>query len=54
VDLYFGPRAPEGKESNWVQTVPDKAWFAIFRLYGPLKPWFEKTWKLNDFEKISK
>ena len=24
VDLYFGPTAPEGKEANWVQTVPDK------------------------------
>ena len=22
VDLYFGPTAPEGKEANWVQTVP--------------------------------
>jgi hypothetical protein len=22
VDVYFGPEAPEGKEANWVQTVP--------------------------------
>ena len=22
VDVYFGPQAPSGKESNWVQTVP--------------------------------
>ena len=48
--LYFGPKAPEGKEGNWVQTVPGKGWFALFRLYGPLEPWFDKTWKLNDFE----
>ena len=48
--LYFGPKAPAGKESNWVQTVPGKGWLAIFRLYGPLEPWFDKTWRLKDFE----
>ena len=21
VDVYFGPRAPKGKESNWIETV---------------------------------
>jgi hypothetical protein len=52
VDLYFGPKAPEGKEANWIQTVPGKAWFVLFRVYGPLQPWFEKTWQLNDFELV--
>jgi hypothetical protein len=51
-DLYFGPKAPEGKESNWVETIPGKAWFQLFRLYGPLQPWFDQTWKLNEFEPI--
>ena len=50
VDLYFGPKAPAGKQSNWIQTIPGKSWFALFRLYGPLKPWFDKSWKLNDIE----
>ena len=50
VDLYFGPTAPEGKEANWVQTVPGKGWWGIFRLYGPLEPWFDKTWRPGDFE----
>ena len=27
VDVYFGPRAPKGKESNWIETVPGKSWF---------------------------
>lgn len=36
-DLYFGPTASEGKQSNWVQTVRGKSWFPIFRLYGPYK-----------------
>ena len=52
VDLYFGPQAPEGKEANWIQTVPGKAWFVLFRVYGPLEPWFKKTWQLNDFEEM--
>lgn len=52
VDLYFGPTAPKGKEENWIQTVPGKAWFVLFRTYGPLEPWFNKTWQLNDFELI--
>ncbi len=50
VDLYFGPKAPAGKEKNWIQTVPGKGWFVILRLYGPLEPWFDKTWRPGDFE----
>ena len=45
VDLYFGPKAPAGKEANWTQTVSGKGWFAYFRLYGPLEPWFAKSWR---------
>jgi len=52
-DLYFGPVAPEGKESNWVETIPGKAWFQLFRLYGPLQPWFDQTWRLNEFEPLT-
>jgi hypothetical protein len=52
VDVYFGPKAPAGKESNWVQTVPDKGWNTILRLYGPLQPWFDKTWKPGEIEEI--
>jgi hypothetical protein len=51
-DLYFGPTAPKGKESNWVQTLPDKSWFVLFRLYGPLQSWFDQTWKLNEFQPL--
>ena len=52
VDLYFGPKAPVGKEANWTQTVPAKGWYVIFRLYGPLEPWFDKTWKPGEFELV--
>ena len=50
VDLYFSANAPAGKEDNWVQTVPGKGWFVLLRLYGPLEPWFDKTWQPGDFE----
>ncbi len=52
VDLYFGPTPPEGKEGNWIATVPKKGWFAIFRLYGPLEPWFDKTWRPGEIEPV--
>ncbi len=48
VDVYFGPKAPAGEKGNWVQTIPGKSWFMILRLYGPLKPWFDKTWRPDD------
>ena len=50
VDVWFGPEAPAGKESNWVQTIPGKGWFMILRLYGPLEPWFNKTWRPGEIE----
>ncbi len=52
VDLYFGPKAPRGKKQNWIETVPNKSWFPILRLYGPLDPWFDKTWKPGEIELI--
>jgi hypothetical protein len=53
VDVYFGPRAPAGKESNWVPTSADGGFEVLFRFYGPEKPLFEKTWRLPDIEKVS-
>ena len=50
VDVYFGPKAPVGKENNWVQTIPGKGWNVLFRLYGPLQPWFDKTWRPGEIE----
>ena len=51
-DLYFGPNPPKGQENNWLQTVPGKGWNAILRLYGPLDPWFDKTWIPGDFKLV--
>lgn len=54
VDLYFAPEAPEGKEENWIETVPGKGWYTFLRLYGPLDPWFDKTWRPGEFELVKK
>jgi hypothetical protein len=31
---------------------PGKAWFTILRLYGPLEPWFNKTWRPDDIRLV--
>jgi len=48
VDLHFGPNPPEGKESNWVKTLPGKGFFLYFRFYGPKQAFFDRSWKLDD------
>ena len=53
VDLFFGPEAPAGKEKNWIKTLPGQGWFPYVRLYGPLEPFFDKTWKPSDIAKLS-
>ena len=52
IDLYFGPRAPAGKEANWTQTVPGKGWFCLLRLYSPTEAWFDKTWRPGEIELV--
>jgi len=51
-DLYFGPKAPEGLESNWVDTRPSKGFFLWFRAYTPTSAFFDKSWSLPDVEKV--
>jgi hypothetical protein len=51
-DIYFAPKVPQGKEDNWLQTVPGKSWFAILRMYGPLEPWINKTWRPSEIEPV--
>ncbi len=48
VDLFFGPTAPDGEQSNWIQTIPGRHWFSYFRFYGPLEAYFDRSWKLGD------
>jgi hypothetical protein len=53
VDIYFGPQAPDGKESNWVPTNAAGKFEVLFRFYGPEKAVFDKTWKLPDIERVA-
>lgn len=36
-----------------METVPGKGWFAALRLHGPLDPWFDKTWRISEFEVVA-
>jgi formylglycine-generating enzyme required for sulfatase activity len=49
-----GPKAPLGKEANWVPTDPSRKFELLFRIYGPKPEFFDKkTWTLPDVEKIA-
>ena len=50
-DIYFGPKAPKGKEANWAPTVDGHDYFLLFRFYGPPQSLFDKSWKLPDLNK---
>jgi hypothetical protein len=52
IDLFVGPDAPEGYESNHLKTVGDDGWFVYFRLYAPEQAFFDRSFKLGDFERI--
>ena len=48
--IRFGPNRPSDTATNWLRTVPGKSWFPILRLYGPLEPWFDQTWRLGEIQ----
>ena len=51
--VYFGPKQPDGvKRGNWIQTTPGKGWFVILRLYSPLEPFFQKSWRPSEVELV--
>ncbi len=52
VDIYIGPDAPRGMESNHLETVADDGWFVYFRLYAPEQSFFDKSFRLSDFEVV--
>ncbi|MCY1058224.1 DUF1254 domain-containing protein [Nannocystis sp. SCPEA4] len=53
VDLYFGPEQPAASHpNNWIQTIAGKGWFGMLRLYGPLEPWFDKSWRPGEIESL--
>ena len=53
VDVHFGTSRPDGSEKNWIRTAPGKGFFVVFRFYGPLQGYIDKTWVLDDFESLA-
>ena len=53
IDLHFGPTPPDGREQNWIKTLPDQGWQILLRLYGPLESYFDGTWKPDDIVRTS-
>ena len=52
IDVFFAPKAPKGMESNWLETLPGKSYWVALRMYGPLEPWFDKTWRPGEVEML--
>ena len=52
VDIYFGPKAPKGKENNWLPTDPKRRFFLLARFYGPEPALFDGSFELNNIELI--
>lgn len=49
--VYLGPTKPAGvKDGNWIQTIPDKGYSVMLRLYSPLEPFFTKQWRPSEIE----
>ena len=40
-------------DGNWIQTMPGKGWSTILRLYSPLEPFFDKSWRPSEIEEVS-
>jgi hypothetical protein len=52
--IYFSPTRPDDvAPGNWIQTVPERGWFTILRLYSPLQPFFDKNWRPSEIEPVS-
>lgn len=52
VDIYFGPEAPKGQETNWIPTAKGRRFMLIFRFYGPKAGVFDGSFELNDIEEV--
>ena len=49
--LVFAPERPiDTPDGNWIQTTEGKGWFVLLRLYSPLQPYFDKTWRPSEIE----
>lgn len=49
VDLYIGPKAPKGLESNWIPTAGKRP-LPVMRIYGGEEAFWDKSFKMPDLE----
>ena len=51
---YLRPvaRPLDATELGATQQKPGEGWFTLPRLYGPLEPILDKTWRWNDIERV--
>jgi hypothetical protein len=50
-DVYFGPEKPAG-DVNWIQTIPNKGWNVLWRIYSPTQVWYDRAWRQGEIEKV--
>ncbi len=51
--LHFAPTKPESvPDGNWIQTDPERGFFACVRLYSPLQGFFDKSWQVGEIERV--
>jgi len=53
LNIYFGPTPPLEGEDSWIKTKPGEGFFMYFRFYGPLEPFYDKSWRMNDVVKTT-
>ena len=52
IDLFVGPKAPNGKGSNWVETNDNHNSMFLFRFYGPKAEAKDGSWVMDGFRKV--
>ena len=52
-DVFFGPDKPKGKV-NWIQTIPNKGWNVLWRIYSPTQVWYDGAWRQGEIERVKR
>jgi len=52
MDIYFGPTPPPQGEKSWIKTNPGKGFFMYLRFYGPLEPFYDKSWRPGEVKLV--
>ena len=50
--VFVGGSPPAGYENNWIESNPEKGFFVYLRLYGPLEPYFDRSWTMPDVKRV--